>query len=429
MQLYFAPLEGITGYVYRNAHHACFGGVDRYFTPFVVATFTHKVKTREKMDILPQNNTGIPLVPQILSNNADEFLATARYMADFGYPEVNLNLGCPMATVVNKHKGSGFLGVPDELDAFLNKIYNGAEQIRTASGRPLRISVKTRLGLNTPAEFDRIFNVYMQYPLSELIIHARTRKEMYAGRPHLELFRRLLDETSVPLIYNGNIFTVRDAERADALFAGVSNLCCGLMLGRGLLSDPALAEKICAAAGSRSSAACAAAQGAGNMPSRTDARGAGNAASGGGAARNCAADTAAAGSRSGAAAADTDAASAIIGAAAADAGRSIVNDKELPHLSCSGASSIKDMSKRLRGFHDALYQGYQEQYQGFHGQHSGETVVINRMKEVWTFMGSQFADDARFLKNIHKAKNHVEYEAAVRMIFANCEVTGGRDGL
>ena len=376
MQLYFAPLEGITGYVYRNAHHACFGGVDRYFTPFVVATFTHKVKTREKMDILPQNNTGIPLVPQILSNNADEFLATARYMADFGYPEVNLNLGCPMATVVNKHKGSGFLGVPDELDAFLNKIYNGAEQIRTASGRPLRISVKTRLGLNTPAEFDRIFNVYMQYPLSELIIHARTRKEMYAGRPHLELFRRLLDETSVPLIYNGNIFTVRDAERADALFAGVSNLCCGLMLGRGLLSDPALAEKICAAAGSRSSAACAAAQGAGNMPSRTDARGAGNAASRGGAARGS-----------------------------------------------------EDMSKRLRSFHDTLYHGYQEQYQGFHGQHSGETVIINRMKEVWTFMGNQFEDDARFLKNIHKAKNHVEYEAAVRMIFANCAVTGAKDGL
>lgn len=418
MQLYFAPLEGITGYVYRNAHHACFGGVDRYFTPFVVATFTRKVKTREKMDILPQNNTGIPLVPQILSNNADEFLATARYMADFGYPEVNLNLGCPMATVVNKHKGSGFLGVPDELDAFLNKIYNGAEKILTGDGKPLRISLKTRLGLNTPAEFDRIFNVYMQYPLSELIIHARTRKEMYAGRPHLELFRRLLDETSVPLIYNGNIFTVRDAERADALFAGASNLCCGLMLGRGLLSDPALAEKICAAAG--------------NMPSCTGALSA--AASGGGAARNCAAasgsaaDTAAAGSRSGAAAADTDAASAMIGAAAADAGRAVENGKELPHLACSGSSG-KDMSKRLRGFHDALYQGYQEQYQGFHGQHSGETVVINRMKEVWTFMGSQFADDARFLKNIHKAKNHVEYETAVRMIFANCEVTGGRDGL
>ena len=89
--------------------NACFGGADRYFTPFVVATFTRKVKTREKMDILPHNNAGTPLVPQILSNNAEEFLATARYMADFGYPEVNLNLGCPMATVVNKHKGSGFL--------------------------------------------------------------------------------------------------------------------------------------------------------------------------------------------------------------------------------------------------------------------------------------------------------------------------------
>lgn len=385
MQLYFAPLEGITGYVYRNAHHACFGGVDRYFTPFVVATFTRKVKTREKMDILPHNNAGTPLVPQILSNNAEEFLATARYMADFGYPEVNLNLGCPMATVVNKHKGSGFLSVPDELDAFLDKIYNGAEQIRTGSGKPLRISVKTRLGMNSPEEFERIFSIYRQYPLSELIVHARTRKEMYAGMPHLTIFRRLLDETQIPLVYNGNIFTVRDEERAEALFAGTSSPCRGFMLGRGLLSDPALAEKICAAAGSaagisasgsRSGAACAAAQGAGNMPSRTDARGAGNAASRGGAARGS-----------------------------------------------------EDMSKRLRSFHDTLYHGYQEQYQGFHGQHSGETVIINRMKEVWTFMGNQFEDDARFLKNIHKAKNHVEYEAAVRMIFANCAVTGAKDGL
>ena len=396
MQLYFAPLEGITGYVYRNAHHACFGGVDRYFTPFVVATFTRKVKTREKMDILPQNNTGTPLVPQILSNNAEEFLATARYMADFGYPEVNLNLGCPMATVVNKHKGSGFLSVPDELDAFLDKIYNGAEQIRTGSGKPLRISVKTRLGMNSPEEFEKIFSIYRQYPLSELIVHARTRKEMYAGMPHLTIFRRLLDETPIPLVYNGNIFTVRDAERAEALFAGASSPCRGFMLGRGLLSDPALAEKICAAAGSaagisasgsRSGAACAAAQGAGNMPSRTDARGAGNAASGGGAARNCAATETAA------------------------------------------ERGSEDMSRRLRSFHDTLYHGYQEQYQGFHGQHSGETVIINRMKEVWTFMGNQFEDDARFLKNIHKAKNHVEYEAAVRMIFANCAVTGAKDGL
>ena len=383
MQLYFAPLEGITGYVYRNAHHACFGGVDRYFTPFVVATFTRKVKTREKMDILPHNNAGTPLVPQILSNNAEEFLATARYMADFGYPEVNLNLGCPMATVVNKHKGSGFLSVPDELDAFLDKIYNGAEQIRTGSGKPLRISVKTRLGMDSPEEFEKIFSIYRQYPLSELIVHARTRKEMYAGMPHLTIFRRLLDETQIPLVYNGNIFTVRDEERAEALFAGTSSPCRGFMLGRGLLSDPALAEKICAAgaartsaSGSRSGAACDAAQSAGNMPSRTDARGAGNAASGGGAARGS-----------------------------------------------------EDMSRRLRSFHDMLYHGYQEQYQGFHGQHSGETVIINRMKEVWTFMGNQFEDDARFLKNIHKAKNHVEYEAAVRMIFANCAVTGAKDGL
>ena len=108
--------------------------------------------------------------------------------------------------------------------------------------------------MNSPEEFERIFSIYRQYPLSELIVHARTRKEMYAGMPHLTIFRRLLDETPIPLVYNGNIFTVRDEERAEALFAGTSSPCRGFMLGRGLLSDPALAEKICAAAGSAAGA-------------------------------------------------------------------------------------------------------------------------------------------------------------------------------
>ena len=104
MKYYFAPLEGITGYRFRQAHHQFFPGVDAYFTPFVVATYTKKLKSREKRDILPENNAGVPTVPQILTAHADEFLFCARYLADFGYPEINLNLGCPVGTVTAKGK-------------------------------------------------------------------------------------------------------------------------------------------------------------------------------------------------------------------------------------------------------------------------------------------------------------------------------------
>ena len=153
MLLSLAPMEGITGYVFRNVHHAFFGRwTDRYYTPFVVCTYTKRIKTREKWDVLPENNKG----PQLLSNKAEEFLFTARTMAELGYREVNLNLGCPVGTVTAKKKGSGFLTVPDELDRFLNAVFEGAEKIpvtkKDGSTGPLAISVKTRLGFTDVQE-------------------------------------------------------------------------------------------------------------------------------------------------------------------------------------------------------------------------------------------------------------------------------------
>ena len=125
MKYYFAPLEGITGYVYRNAHHKFFPGTDRYYTPFVAPNYTKHFKTKEKRDVAPENNAGVPLVPQVLSNKADETLWAVEELARLGYEEVNLNLGCPMPTVARKKKGSGLLKFTDELDAYLDGVFEG----------------------------------------------------------------------------------------------------------------------------------------------------------------------------------------------------------------------------------------------------------------------------------------------------------------
>lgn len=108
MKFYFAPMEGITGYIFRNAHHACFPSVDRYYTPFISPNQNRPMSPKEKRDVLPENNRNIPLIPQILTNNATQFLQAAKVLADMGYEEVNLNLGCPSATVVNKREGGWF---------------------------------------------------------------------------------------------------------------------------------------------------------------------------------------------------------------------------------------------------------------------------------------------------------------------------------
>lgn len=155
MQYYFAPLEGITGYVYRTTHHAFFPGVDRYYIPFAAPNYTKHFKNKEKQDMDPANNAGLHAVPQILSNNADETLWAIEEMADRGYEEINLNLGCPMPTVAKKKKGSGLLKYTDELDAYLSGVFEGLSR-RDASRPDVKISIKTRLGTDTTEEAEEL---------------------------------------------------------------------------------------------------------------------------------------------------------------------------------------------------------------------------------------------------------------------------------
>ena len=106
MNIYFAPLEGITGFVLRNAYESCFPGtIDRYFAPFIAASCRKKLAARDLRDVLPENNKELPIVPQILTNRAGDFLLASKKLAELGYGEINLNLGCPSGTVTAKKKG------------------------------------------------------------------------------------------------------------------------------------------------------------------------------------------------------------------------------------------------------------------------------------------------------------------------------------
>ncbi len=231
MRLYLAPLEGITGWIYRSAVYKCFGGFDKYFVPFIRPNQMGHLSAREKKDILPAHNAGMWTVPQILTNQAEDFLRTAGKLKEYGYEEVNLNLGCPSKTVVTKRRGAGFLAEPERLEAFLDEIF---------AKSPIKISVKTRLGMEEPEEFARLLDIYNQFPMEELIIHPRVQKDFYKNTPRLEMFELALAKSKNMLCYNGDINSVSDADRLEERFPRVD--C--IMMGRGILADPALGRQL-----------------------------------------------------------------------------------------------------------------------------------------------------------------------------------------
>lgn len=168
MILSLAPMEGITGHVFRRVHAECFGALDCYYTPFLPPPRVgNRFGGKAFKEVDPANNQGLNVVPQLMSKNADEFVWAARVLADMGYREVNLNLGCPSGTVVAKGKGSGFLRNLDELEVFLSDVCERS---------PLPVSVKTRLGLEDDGEYERVLDLYCRMPLAELIVHPRVQR-------------------------------------------------------------------------------------------------------------------------------------------------------------------------------------------------------------------------------------------------------------
>ena len=235
--IYFAPLEGITDAVFRRTHAAHFGGVCKYFIPFVSPTQNLCFTKRELANVSPEENAGLFAVPQILTHDAGHFLWAARALCDMGYGEVNLNLGCPSGTVTAKGKGAGQLRDLPALDRFLDAVCAGLP-----SG--MRLSIKTRIGYADPGEFDALLTLFSRYPLLELIVHPRTRVEFYKGAPHRDVYAAACSRTRAPLVYNGDLFTARDCRELLCACPGTS----ALMLGRGLVANPALARELSGAA-------------------------------------------------------------------------------------------------------------------------------------------------------------------------------------
>ena len=227
MNFYFAPLEGVTDATFRRVHHACFAGVSKYFIPFVSPTQNLVFTSRDLAAIAPENNAGVPAVPQLLAKDAALFLWAAQALGDMGYSEVNLNLGCPSGTVTAKGKGSGLLMDVSALERLLDGIFEQS---------PLPISIKTRIGYAHVEEFDRLIDIFAQYPIHELIIHPRTRTEFYKGTPHRAAYAQAYAALSMPLCYNGDLFAEADCRELMEQFPDTH----ALMLGRGLIANPAL---------------------------------------------------------------------------------------------------------------------------------------------------------------------------------------------
>lgn len=231
MKLYFAPMEGITGYLYRNAHHTFFNHIDKYFTPFIVPTQTRKFASKEFRDVLPEHNAGLYVVPQILTNDAQGFIWAARELKKAGYDEVNLNLGCPSKTVVSKSRGAGFLAKKAELDCFLGEIFGELD---------LKISVKTRIGKDSPEEFYELMQIFNQYQMEELIIHPRVQLDYYKNKPNLDIYKAAVSLSKNPLCYNGDIFSLTAYKDFTDQFPETEKV----MVGRGLIANPGLSFEI-----------------------------------------------------------------------------------------------------------------------------------------------------------------------------------------
>lgn len=246
MKFYLAPMEGITGHIYRNALEKYFPGTDKYFTPFIAPDQNKILRTKERRDVLPENNHVPELVPQILTNSAEDFIRTAKVLQELGYEEVNLNLGCPSGTVVSRKRGSGLLVFPDEVERLLDGIFSEIQ---------MKVSVKTRIGKDDAEDAFWLMEIYRKFPLSELIIHPRIQKDFYRGEPNQDLFGELIraskdqeggmpssghPENTFPVCYNGNLLTEKDYLFFAEKFPEVD----AVMLGRGVIANPGLIRQI-----------------------------------------------------------------------------------------------------------------------------------------------------------------------------------------
>lgn len=234
MDIYMAPMEGVTNYVFRKVYIKYFTGVDKFFTPFITPHMKKGFSKSELMELNIEYNKGQYLIPQILTNNAEDFLKLADEIEEMGYSELNINLGCPSGTVTSKGRGSGFLKDPDALDKFFYDIFKKKDNIK--------LSVKTRIGFSDYKEWDDLLKVYEKYEFSEIIIHPRLRSDFYKNNIYLPSFIQACNDLKQDIIYNGDINTLDDFNNLKIQIS--NDKVTGVMIGRGLVKNPLIGESI-----------------------------------------------------------------------------------------------------------------------------------------------------------------------------------------
>ena len=233
MNYYAAPMEGLTDRIWRQVHQKWFGAADaptRYYAPFLSPPENRVLIPKKMAELAPEANAGTVVIPQLLARDGELAAWMIGEVRKLGYTEVNLNFGCPSGTVTAKGKGAGMLRDPARLDAFLDAVFSAVEG---------PVSVKTRIGVQKPEEFAALLDIYDHYPICELTIHPRVMKQLYRGQADREAFAAYLPACTVPVCYNGDVTTVDDLRALEAAFPGLS----GIMVGRGLIADPALLRK------------------------------------------------------------------------------------------------------------------------------------------------------------------------------------------
>lgn len=226
-----SPLQGFTDFRFRNAFHKYFGGIDAFYAPYIRLNGKHEIKSSYERDILPKNNIGTEIIPQVMTNNADEFLFVAKYIQQLGYKELNWNLGCPYPMVTKRALGSGFIKEYEKINELLNKVHSESDII---------VSIKTRLGYDNNEEIFRLLPVLDKYPIKNITIHPRIGKQLYKGNVDLNLFQKCLESTKHKICYNGDITSVSVFNELQERFTTIDQW----LIGRGLIADPFLPSMI-----------------------------------------------------------------------------------------------------------------------------------------------------------------------------------------
>ena len=231
IKLLSSPLQGFTDFRFRNAFHKYFGEIDTFYSPYIKLNGKLVVKGSYERDILPENNSTLEVIPQIITNDAEEFLFVAKYVQQFGYKELNWNLGCPYPMVAKCGMGSGLISNTSQIEHILKRVHNETDII---------VSMKMRMGYENPTEILDVFPILEQYPIKNIAIHARIGKQLYKGGVDLDSFQKCLDTSKQKIYYNGDITSVAKFKELQEGFPSIDHW----MIGRGLIADPFLPSMI-----------------------------------------------------------------------------------------------------------------------------------------------------------------------------------------